>query len=48
MNYRICMRVKVEGDEPQMVAAVVYQDLKRNYSLSSWKETDCSIGGAIY
>ncbi|MBK9437060.1 MAG: hypothetical protein IPN51_03570 [Chloracidobacterium sp.] len=28
MNHRICMRGKVEGDEPQMVAAVVYPDRK--------------------
>lgn len=42
MNYRICMNVNVEGDEPMSVIAVVYQDLKRNYSLSSWKAADCS------
>lgn len=42
MNYRICMRVNVEGDEPMMVSAIVYQDLKRNYKLSSWKEAVCS------
>ncbi|MBL8180121.1 MAG: hypothetical protein JNL64_00750 [Blastocatellia bacterium] len=41
MNYRICMNVNVEGDEPMSVVAVVYQDLKRNYSLSSWKAADC-------
>ena len=41
MNYRICMTVKVEGDEPQTVTAIVYQDLKRNYSLSSSKASDC-------
>ena len=41
MNYRICMTVNVEGDEPMSVIAVVYQDLKRNYSLSSWKTAEC-------
>ncbi len=41
MNYRICMTVNVEGDEPQTVTAIVYQDLKRNYSLSSWKAAAC-------
>ena len=41
MNYRLCMRVDVEGDEPIMVSAVVYQDLKRNYKLSSWMATPC-------
>jgi cystatin-C len=41
MNYRICMNVNVEGDEPMSVIAIVYQDLKRNYSLSSWKAAAC-------
>lgn len=41
MNYRICMNVNVEGDEPMSVIAIVYQDLKRNYSLSSWKAATC-------
>lgn len=41
MNYRICMIVSVEGDEPFMVTAIVYQDLKRNYKLSSWQEAEC-------
>lgn len=45
MNYRICMLVNVEGDEPFMVSAIVYQDLKRNYSLSSWKESECGVAG---
>lgn len=42
MNYRVCMRVDVEGDEPITVRAVVYQDLKRKYTLSSWTEVACS------
>ncbi len=46
MNYRICMLVNVEGDEPFMVSTVIYQDLKRNYSLSSWKESECGVAGA--
>lgn len=41
MNYRICMRVDVEGDEPIMVSALVYQDLKRNYTLSAWTAGPC-------
>lgn len=45
MNYRICMLVNVEGDEPFMVSTIVYQDLKRNYSLSSWKESECGVAG---
>lgn len=44
MNYRICMRVNVEGDEPFMVVADVYQDLKRNYRLYGWKAAACGGG----
>ena len=46
MNYRICMLVNVEGDEPFMISTVIYQDFKRNYSLSSWKESECGVAGA--
>lgn len=45
MNYRLCLRVNVEGDEPQTISAIVYQDLKRNYTLASWKAANCGIGG---
>lgn len=44
MNYRLCMRVNVEGDEPMTVSALVYQDIKRKYTLASWKASNC--GGA--
>lgn len=44
MNYRLCLLVNVEGDEPMTVTALVYQDLKRKYTLSSWKASNC--GGA--
>lgn len=43
-NYRLCIEVKVveEGnDDTQFVQAVVYQDLKRVYKLSSWKPDEC-------
>jgi hypothetical protein len=43
-NYRLCIQVKVveEGnDDTQFVQAVVYQDLKRVYKLTSWKPDAC-------
>lgn len=45
MNYRICMSVNVEGDEPLMVTALIYQDLKRNYKLSGWTPAKCGVAG---
>lgn len=43
-NYRLCIQVKVveEGnDDTQFVEAVVYQNLKRKYKLTSWKPDAC-------
>lgn len=43
-NYRLCIEVKVveEGnDDTQFVEAVVYQNLKKNYKLTSWKPDAC-------
>ena len=43
-NYRICVEVKIADEEDgdtQFVQVVVYQDLKRNYKLSSWKPDAC-------
>lgn len=43
-NYRMCIEVKVadeDNEETQFVLAVVYQDLKRSYKLSSWKPDAC-------
>ena len=43
-NYRLCVEVKVveEGnDDTQFVQAVVYQDLKKVYKLTSWKPDAC-------
>lgn len=39
-NYRLCLRVKID-DETQDVKVVVYQNLKREYSLTSWAEEKC-------
>ncbi len=49
MNYRLCLEVKAgeETDadvEPQSVQVVVYQNLKREYSLTSWEEKHCGGG----
>lgn len=44
-NYRLCMEVTAEGEEPSFVQAVVYVDLKNNRKLSSWVNSTCG-GGA--
>ena len=43
-NYRLCMQVIANEDEPYFVQAVVYLDLRGNRSLTSWADSDC--GGA--
>ena len=41
MNYRLCMRVRVNG-RIQTVTAVVFQNLQKRKSLTSWNTTgDC-------
>jgi Cystatin domain len=40
-NYRLCMQVSADGDEAFFVQAVVYLDLKKNYKLTSWADSDC-------
>jgi len=45
-NYRLCIEVISEGGEGQddvsfFVLAVVYQNLKREYKLTSWANSDC-------
>ncbi len=45
INYRICMTVSIE-DESQQVQAVVYQNLKKIYSLKSWEVVEsCGDSG---
>lgn len=45
-NYRMCIEVKAteqeDGDATQFVLAVVYQNLKNELSLTSWKPGDCA------
>lgn len=40
-NYRMCMQVSADGDEAFFVQVVVYLDLKKNYKLTSWADSDC-------
>lgn len=40
INYRLCLTVGLE-DETQQVLVVVYQNLKKEYSLRSWIVKDC-------
>lgn len=45
-NYRLCLKVTSEGAEDEadiihFVQVVVYVDLKGNYKLTSWADSDC-------
>jgi cystatin-C len=42
LNYRLCLKVKSKG-RTQEVTAVVYQNLKRKYSLSKWDAGGCGM-----
>jgi hypothetical protein len=44
-NYKLCLEVNIadgNSDEPitQFINAVIFQSLKKEYSLKSWEETD--------
>ncbi|HNQ15414.1 MAG TPA: cystatin domain-containing protein [Pyrinomonadaceae bacterium] len=45
MNYELCMQVGVKSGQNQesvyFVTAVVYQDLKKVFSLTSWARENC-------
>jgi ABC-type Na+ efflux pump permease subunit len=41
INYRLCLKVETDG-ETQEVKAVVYRNLQREYSLTSWEQESCS------
>ena len=41
-NYRLCLRVR-QGNRTSEVTAIVYKNLTRRYSLSSWAETSCAL-----
>lgn len=40
MNYRLCLKLRVNGKEREVIT-VVYKNLKRKYSLSSWEAGNC-------
>lgn len=40
INYKLCLRVKVNG-VTQDATAIVYKDLEQNYALSGWETTAC-------
>lgn len=44
-NYRMCIEVKVveeDNEDTQFVLAVVYKNLKNEFSLTSWKPDGCA------
>ncbi len=45
-NYRMCIEVKAteseDGDDTQFVLAVVYINLKKDFTLTSWKPDGCA------
>ncbi len=40
LNYKLCLRIKTRG-EIHNVTAIVYQNLKQKYSLTSWAADGC-------
>ncbi len=40
INYKLCLRVKING-VTQDATAIVYQDLKRKYTLAGWETAAC-------
>ena len=42
INYRLCLKVSESADnDPKEVQTVVYKNLRREYSLTSWEEKEC-------
>lgn len=41
INYRLCLKVATGDDETKEVKVVVYKNLRREYSLTSWTEESC-------
>ena len=46
VNYRLCMKVEISGEDEddattQEVKVVVYRNLRKDYSLTSWEEAEC-------
>jgi len=44
-NYRLCLKVSSAGEDEEaaeyFVKAIVFFDLKKNYKLTSWTDSDC-------
>ncbi|MBI3653118.1 MAG: hypothetical protein HY231_18985 [Acidobacteria bacterium] len=43
INYRLCLKIAVD-DETKDVKVVVYRNLQKAYSLTSWAEESCGSG----
>ena len=41
INYRLCLKVEIDG-ETQEIKVVVYRNLSKEYSLTSWEQESCS------
>lgn len=41
-NYKVCLKVR-DGRKTRTATAVVYQNLKQKYSLTSWDWDNCSL-----
>lgn len=42
INYRLCLKVSTDDDdEPNGAQVVVYRNLRKEYSLTSWEDADC-------
>jgi hypothetical protein len=44
INYRLCLKVSKDEEATEFVRAVVYRNLQKQYSLTSWAQEDCSEG----
>lgn len=41
-NYRLCLSIKDVDENEKTVLVVVYRNLQKVFSLTSWKEEECS------
>jgi hypothetical protein len=47
INYRLCLKVATGDDEPSDVKVVVYRNLQKAYSLTSWVEESCGESASM-
>src|SRR5262245_41539441 len=50
INYRLCLKVSYrkqdeEQDTTEFVRVVVFRSLQKEFSLTSWKQEECSVEG---